>query len=107
MAREIGPQAVHVAHVIIDGGIDGEKLRTNVPAFTEAKGAVGLLDIDAIADLRAIACRAPHRVDSRARSATVQGTVLSRTGEASTIGIAMHCPFSISAPCSLPREQGG
>jgi hypothetical protein len=24
MARECGPQGIHVAHVIIDGGIDGE-----------------------------------------------------------------------------------
>ena len=27
MAREFGPQGLHVAHVIIDGGIDGERLR--------------------------------------------------------------------------------
>ena len=25
MAREYGPQGIHVAHVIIDGGIDGER----------------------------------------------------------------------------------
>lgn len=50
MAREFGPQGVHVAHVIIDGGIDGERLRTAAPAFVEAKGADGLLDVDAIAD---------------------------------------------------------
>jgi NAD(P)-dependent dehydrogenase (short-subunit alcohol dehydrogenase family) len=50
MAREFGPQGVHVAHVIIDGGIDGERLRTIVPAFADSKGVDGLLDIDAIAD---------------------------------------------------------
>ena len=50
MAREFGPQGLHVAHVIIDGGIDGERLRSAVPAYAEAKGAEGLLDIDAIAD---------------------------------------------------------
>jgi NAD(P)-dependent dehydrogenase (short-subunit alcohol dehydrogenase family) len=50
MARELGPQGLHVAHVIIDGGIDGERLRSAVPAYAEAKGAEGLLDIDAIAD---------------------------------------------------------
>ncbi len=50
MAREFGPQGVHVAHVIIDGGIDGERLRTIVPAFAESKGVDGLLDIDAIAE---------------------------------------------------------
>ena len=50
MARDLGPQGLHVAHVIIDGGIDGERLRSAVPAYAESKGAEGLLDIDAIAD---------------------------------------------------------
>src|SRR5580700_10909974 len=30
-AREYGPQGVHVAHIVIDGGIDGEQLRRNAP----------------------------------------------------------------------------
>jgi NAD(P)-dependent dehydrogenase (short-subunit alcohol dehydrogenase family) len=50
MAREFGPQGIHVAHVIIDGGIDGELLRTFAPAFAEAKGEDGLLRPEAIAD---------------------------------------------------------
>lgn len=50
MAREFGPQGLHVAHVVIDGGIDGERLRTAAPGFADAKGAGGLLDIDAIAE---------------------------------------------------------
>ena len=50
MAREFSPQGIHVAHVIIDGGIDGERLRTAVPEFVKAKGEDGLLDIDAIAE---------------------------------------------------------
>ncbi|MGH7787384.1 MAG: SDR family NAD(P)-dependent oxidoreductase [Candidatus Binatia bacterium] len=50
MAREFGPQGVHVGHVIIDGGIDGERLRTLAPGFVSAKGDEGLLDLDAIAD---------------------------------------------------------
>src|SRR5262249_40061314 len=28
VAREYGPRGIHVAHVVIDGGIDGERLRT-------------------------------------------------------------------------------
>jgi NAD(P)-dependent dehydrogenase (short-subunit alcohol dehydrogenase family) len=39
-AREYGPQGIHVAHVVIDGGIDGERLHTND----------GLLHPDAIAE---------------------------------------------------------
>jgi len=50
MAREFGPQGLHVAHVIIDGGIDGERLHTFAPGFVAAKGAEGLLDLDAIAE---------------------------------------------------------
>ena len=38
MAREFGPQGLHVAHVIIDGGIDGERLRTAVPALRRGQG---------------------------------------------------------------------
>jgi NAD(P)-dependent dehydrogenase (short-subunit alcohol dehydrogenase family) len=50
MAREFGPSGIHVAHVVIDGGIDGEKLNTAVPQLKEKRGADGLLNIDAIAD---------------------------------------------------------
>jgi NAD(P)-dependent dehydrogenase (short-subunit alcohol dehydrogenase family) len=50
MAREFGPQGLHVAHVVVDGGINGERLRTYVPQFVEAKGQDGLLDLDAIAE---------------------------------------------------------
>ena len=50
MARELGPQGVHVAHFIIDGGIDGDRLRTFAPGFVDAKGEGGLLDLDAIAE---------------------------------------------------------
>lgn len=31
MARELGPQNIHVAHVVIDGAIDTEWIRTNFP----------------------------------------------------------------------------
>ena len=50
MAREFGPQGIHVAHVVIDGGIDGERLNTAAPQRKIQQGADGLLNIDAIAD---------------------------------------------------------
>jgi NAD(P)-dependent dehydrogenase (short-subunit alcohol dehydrogenase family) len=50
MAREYGPQGLHVAHVIIDGGIDGERLRTLNPDAASQRGEDGLLDSAAIAD---------------------------------------------------------
>jgi NAD(P)-dependent dehydrogenase (short-subunit alcohol dehydrogenase family) len=49
-AREYGPRGVHVAHIVIDGGIDGERLRTAVPQRAAEAGADGLLDPDAIAE---------------------------------------------------------
>ncbi|NLR98517.1 SDR family NAD(P)-dependent oxidoreductase [Rhizobium sp. P38BS-XIX] len=46
MAREFGPLGLHVAHTIIDGGIDGERLRSRRPDVD----ADSLLNIDAIAE---------------------------------------------------------
>jgi NAD(P)-dependent dehydrogenase (short-subunit alcohol dehydrogenase family) len=50
MAREYGPQGIHVAHIVIDGGIDGERLRTFVPDMAARLGPDGLLGVDAIAE---------------------------------------------------------
>ena len=50
MAREYGPLGIHVAHVVIDGGIDGERLRARFPNIVAERGAEGLLDIEAIAE---------------------------------------------------------
>lgn len=50
MAREYGPLGIHVAHVVIDGGIDGERLRTRAPDMVKARGEDGLLAVDAIAE---------------------------------------------------------
>ncbi len=50
MAREFGPLGIHVGHVVIDGGIDGEKLNTSAPQRKIERGVDGLLNIDAIAD---------------------------------------------------------
>jgi NAD(P)-dependent dehydrogenase (short-subunit alcohol dehydrogenase family) len=46
MARELGPQGIHVAHVIIDGQIRSERYQH---LLTE-RGADSLLEPDAIAD---------------------------------------------------------
>jgi NAD(P)-dependent dehydrogenase (short-subunit alcohol dehydrogenase family) len=51
MAREYGPLGIHVAHVVIDGGIDGERLRTARPQIVQERGEDGLLNIDAIAEV--------------------------------------------------------
>jgi NAD(P)-dependent dehydrogenase (short-subunit alcohol dehydrogenase family) len=50
-AREYGPKGVHVAHIIIDGGIDGERRRSAAPKQTAQQAdSGGLLNPDAIAE---------------------------------------------------------
>jgi NAD(P)-dependent dehydrogenase (short-subunit alcohol dehydrogenase family) len=50
LAREYGPKGIHVAHVVIDGVIEGDYAERYFPDFVEAKGADGLLKVDEIAD---------------------------------------------------------
>lgn len=50
MAREYGPLGLHVAHVVIDGGIDGDRLRRARPGVEQERGEDGLLGLDAIAE---------------------------------------------------------
>lgn len=49
-AREFGPQGIHVAHVIVDGAIDGDRIHTFLPQLKQEKGEDGLLDPDDIAE---------------------------------------------------------
>ncbi len=53
-AREYGPKGVHVAHIVVDGAIDGEKIREGMPervAEIDARGGSDtMLDPDAIAE---------------------------------------------------------
>jgi NAD(P)-dependent dehydrogenase (short-subunit alcohol dehydrogenase family) len=50
IAREFGPQGVHVGHVVVDGGIEGERLLSFRPQLKDERGPDGLLNIDAIAE---------------------------------------------------------
>jgi NAD(P)-dependent dehydrogenase (short-subunit alcohol dehydrogenase family) len=50
MARELGPQGIHVAHTIIDGAIDTAFIRDNFPERYALKAEDGILDPDAIAE---------------------------------------------------------
>ncbi|MDX2204727.1 MAG: SDR family oxidoreductase [Hyphomicrobiaceae bacterium] len=50
MARELGPEGIHVAHSIIDGAIDTEFIRTTFPQRYALKEKGGILDPAAIAD---------------------------------------------------------
>jgi NAD(P)-dependent dehydrogenase (short-subunit alcohol dehydrogenase family) len=50
IAREYGPHNIHVGHVVVDGGIDGDRLLSRGPQLKEQRGPDGLLKPDAIAD---------------------------------------------------------
>lgn len=70
IAREFGPQGIHVVHAVIDGVIDGERARRQFPEFVQAKGKDGLLDSAAIAETYWALHRQPssawtHEIDLR------------------------------------------
>lgn len=50
MARELGPQGIHVAHTLIDGAIDTEFIRTLFPKTYALKEKDGILNPDHIAE---------------------------------------------------------
>ena len=50
MARELGPEGIHVAHPVIDGAIDTAFIRDNFPDRYALKDRDGILDPEHIAD---------------------------------------------------------
>lgn len=70
LAREYGPQGIHVVHAMIDGVIDGERAARQFPDYFNSKGRDGLLQLDAIAETYwAMHCQHPsawtHELDLR------------------------------------------
>jgi NAD(P)-dependent dehydrogenase (short-subunit alcohol dehydrogenase family) len=50
MARELGPSNIHVAHIVIDGAIDTEFIRSSFPERYALKDQDGILNPDHIAE---------------------------------------------------------
>ena len=50
LAREFQPKGIHVGHVVIDGGIYGEKIEQRVPEWYQELGEEGLIGLQGIAD---------------------------------------------------------
>lgn len=49
-AREFGPQGLHIAHVVIDGAVDGNRINTLLPDLKGNLAADGLLRPEGIAE---------------------------------------------------------
>jgi NAD(P)-dependent dehydrogenase (short-subunit alcohol dehydrogenase family) len=70
LAREFQPQGVHVGHVVIDGGIYGEKIEQLVPEWYAEQGEEGLIGLQGIVDAYMHLYRQPrnawtHELDLR------------------------------------------
>ncbi len=50
MARELGPQNIHIAHVVIDAAVDTAWIRENHAAHVEKAGPDGIVNPDDLAD---------------------------------------------------------
>ena len=51
MSRELGPEGIHVAHTVIDGGIDTDFIKQmRGDSYAQAKASDGILNPEAIAD---------------------------------------------------------
>ncbi|MBW2314130.1 MAG: SDR family oxidoreductase [Deltaproteobacteria bacterium] len=50
MARELGPEGIHVGHIVVDGPIDMPWIRENFPDMVKSRPADGLLAPDDIAE---------------------------------------------------------
>jgi NAD(P)-dependent dehydrogenase (short-subunit alcohol dehydrogenase family) len=70
LARDWGPKGVHVAHVVVDGAIGGEKIRRGLPQVAERLGEEGMIGLDGLADAYWALHRQPrtawtHEIDLR------------------------------------------
>jgi NAD(P)-dependent dehydrogenase (short-subunit alcohol dehydrogenase family) len=50
MAKEYGPERIHVGHVVIDGAIGGDKIVRGLPEYAKQLGEEGLIDLEGIVD---------------------------------------------------------
>lgn len=50
MAKEYGADGIHVGHIVVDGAVGGEKIKTKWPEYAEKLGEAGMINIQAIVD---------------------------------------------------------
>lgn len=61
MAKEYGADGIHVGHVVVDGAIGGEKIKTLLPDYAEKLGEEGMISIEGIVDGYVYLYRQPRR----------------------------------------------
>jgi NAD(P)-dependent dehydrogenase (short-subunit alcohol dehydrogenase family) len=61
LAREFAPKNIHVGHVVIDGAVDGDRIRIGRPEVVKAYGEERLVDIDGIVDVYEFMYHQPSR----------------------------------------------
>lgn len=61
MAKEAGPEGVHVGHVVVDGAIGGDKIAKGLPQVAEKLGEAGMISIEGIVDGYVFLYRQPPR----------------------------------------------
>lgn len=70
LAREFGPQGIHVGHTIVDGAIGGDLVKERAPEWVENLGEDGLVGLQGIAESYMFMYRQPrnawtHELDLR------------------------------------------
>ncbi len=50
MAKEAGPEGIHVGHVVVDGLINGDRVKERFPDFVKTLGEEGMINIESIVD---------------------------------------------------------
>lgn len=61
LAKEAGPVGIHVGHVVIDGAINGDRIRTRAPDYAAKLGDDGLIALHALVDAYEFLYRQPRR----------------------------------------------
>ena len=59
LAKEVNEDGIHVGHVVVDGPIGGEKIKTGFPDYARQLGEQGMIGLDGIVDAFEFLSRQP------------------------------------------------
>ncbi len=61
MAKDLSPKGIHIGHVVIDGAIDGNRIRKGLPQLVERWGEDRLVELGGIVDIYEMLYKQPKR----------------------------------------------